>query len=49
MTMSKTRLFRSIKALDVEAVTSLIEAHPDLLRRDKTCFTLLSRGAAAPS
>lgn len=30
--MSKARLFRSIKALDVEAVTSLLEAHPDLLR-----------------
>lgn len=30
--MSKTRLFRSIKALDVEAVTSLLETHPDLLR-----------------
>jgi len=30
--MSKTRLFRSIKALDVEAVASLLEAHPDLLR-----------------
>jgi ankyrin repeat protein len=30
--MSKTRLFRSIKALDVEAVTSLLETLPDLLR-----------------
>jgi hypothetical protein len=26
--MSKTRLFRSIQALDVEAVASLLEAHP---------------------
>ena len=30
--MSKTRLFRSIKALDIEAVAALIEADPDLLR-----------------
>jgi uncharacterized protein len=30
--MSRTRLFRSIQTLDVEAVTSLIEARPDLLR-----------------
>jgi hypothetical protein len=30
--MSKTRLFRSIQALDVEAVASLLEGHPDLLR-----------------
>jgi len=30
--MSKTRLFRSIKALDVEAVASLLEAHPTLIR-----------------
>jgi ankyrin repeat protein len=30
--MSKTRLFQSIKALDVEAVTSLLEKNPDLIR-----------------
>jgi ankyrin repeat protein len=30
--MSKTRLFQSIKALDVEAVASLLAASPDLLR-----------------
>jgi len=30
--MSKTRLFQSIKALDVEAVVSLLAASPDLLR-----------------
>jgi len=30
--MSKTRLFQSIKALDVEAVASLLEVNPDLLR-----------------
>jgi uncharacterized protein len=30
--MSKGRLFQSIKALDVEAVASLLEADPDLLR-----------------
>lgn len=30
--MSKARLFRSIKALDVEAVGSLLAASPDLLR-----------------
>jgi ankyrin repeat protein len=30
--MSKTRLFQSIKALDVEAVAALLEAQPDLLR-----------------
>ena len=29
--MSKTRLFQSIKALDVDAVASLLAAHPDLL------------------
>ena len=30
--MSKAALFRSIKALDVEAVASLLEAHPTLIR-----------------
>ena len=30
--MSKARLFQSIKALDVEAVVSLLAASPDLLR-----------------
>ena len=30
--MSKARLFRSIKALDLEAVASLLETDPDLLR-----------------
>src|SRR5712692_4217492 len=30
--MSKTRLFQSIKSLNVEAVSSLLEAHPELKR-----------------
>jgi uncharacterized protein len=30
--MSKTRLFQSIKALDVPAVTALLEKNPDLIR-----------------
>jgi ankyrin repeat protein len=30
--VSKTRLFRSIKTLDVEAAAALLEANPDLLR-----------------
>jgi ankyrin repeat protein len=30
--MSKTRLFRSIKALDLETVTALLEKNPDLIR-----------------
>src|SRR5215467_8867354 len=32
--MSKTRLFSAIKALDVEAVSALLDDHPGLLRGD---------------
>src|SRR5215831_810950 len=31
-TMSKTRLFSGIKSLDVEAVSALLDSHPDLAK-----------------
>src|SRR5215813_1586511 len=31
-TMSKTRLFNAIKALDLEAVSALVDSHPELAR-----------------